>query len=443
MDLSQVAEVTNGVVHGEGAQVIEHVEIDSRRARPHTLFAALVGEHVDGHDYVGQARDNGAGGTLCTHRVDGNCVLVEDVTDALGLLARENLRLIGTPVVGITGSQGKTSAKDLLAHVLETSGPTVASFGSFNNELGVPLTVLRADNLTAHLVVEMGARGIGHIAELCRIAPPVIGVVLNVGSAHIGEFGSADAIARAKGELVEALPRNGVAVLNSNDERVLAMSERTSAKVLTFGRSGDVELGEVHLDARGDPHFTLAHDGLVVEVHVPQIGAHHAINAAAAAAASLAAGLNLPAIADRLNTATAASPMRMERHVRADGLVVINDAYNANPESMAAALRAVAGIARGRAVAVLGEMLELGDGSAEAHRSIGRLAAELGFVRVMVIGEGARPIAEGAGAIAEIVADVDSAVSTLSASLHPDDVVLVKASRGGRLERVVQALLNS
>jgi UDP-N-acetylmuramoyl-tripeptide--D-alanyl-D-alanine ligase len=443
MDLHQVAEATDGVLHGEGSHFVEDVEIDSRRVRPFTLFAALVGEHVDGHDFAGQAREDGASGTLGTRPVDGNCVVVNDVTVALGQLARENLRLIGTPVIGITGSQGKTSVKDLVAHVLAASGPTVASLGSFNNELGVPLTVLQADDLTAHLVVEMGARGIGHIADLCRIAPPDIGVVLNVGSAHIGEFGSAAAIALAKGELVEALPAGGVAVLNADDPLVSAMAERTSAKVLTFGVAGDVALGPITLNEAGQPHFTLTHDGVQVEVHVPQIGAHHAINAAAAAAAAIAAGLELPTIAERLGTAGAGSPMRMERHVRSDGVVVINDAYNANPESMAAALRAVAGIADGHGVAVLGEMLELGDGSSDAHREIGRLAAELGFSRVVVVGEGARAIADGAGSIAELVADVDVAIGTLSASLHADDVVLVKASRGGRLERVAHALLDS
>jgi UDP-N-acetylmuramoyl-tripeptide--D-alanyl-D-alanine ligase len=443
MDLHEVAEATGGTVHGEGAHLVQHVEIDSRLVRPFTLFAAIVGEHVDGHDYARQAREDGANGTLCTRPVYGNCVVVADVTAALGRLARHNLELIGVPVIGVTGSQGKTSVKDLIAHVLEADGPTVAPVGSFNNELGVPLTVLRADDLTKHLVVEMGARGIGHIAELCRIAPPDIGLVLNVGTAHIGEFGSADGIARAKGELIEALPSDGIAVLNADDPRVAAMGKRTSARQLTFGVSGDVALGQVTLDDGGEPHFTLAHDGVVAEVHVPQIGAHHAINAAAAAAAAIAAGLDLPTIVERLGTAGASSPMRMERRTRPDGLVVINDAYNANPESMAAALRAVAGIGHGRAVAVLGEMLELGDGSVEAHREIGRLAAELGFARVVVVGPGARPIADGAGAIAEVVDDVDVAIGTLSASLRPDDVVLVKASRGGRLERIAHALLES
>jgi UDP-N-acetylmuramoyl-tripeptide--D-alanyl-D-alanine ligase len=437
--LQEIADVTGGAARGE-ATVSSPATIDSRAVVPGGLFVALAGEHVDGHDYVRAAMDAGAAAVLSSRPVDAPGVQAFDVTKALGLLASENLRRIGTPVLGITGSQGKTSVKDLLAHVLEGSGPTVSPVGSLNNELGVPLTVLRADGHTAHLVVEMGARGVGHIAELCRIAPPTIGAVLNVGHAHVGEFGSPERIAEAKGELVEALPRDGVAVLNADDPLVSAMASRSSARVLTFGRTGDVALGRVTLDPAGQPRFALAHDGVVVDVHVPQIGAHHAINAAAAAAMALASGVHLEEVAARLSTAVAASPMRMERHVRDDGVVVVNDAYNANPESMEAALRAIAAIGHGRAVAVLGEMLELGDDSVDSHVRIGRLAAELGFVRVVAVGEGARGIAVGAGRVGELVADVDEATVTLSASLSGDEVVLVKASRGGRLERVARAL---
>ncbi|MBC7632621.1 UDP-N-acetylmuramoyl-tripeptide--D-alanyl-D-alanine ligase, partial [Aeromicrobium sp.] len=408
-----------------------------------TLFAALAGEHVDGHDYAGAAVASGAVGVLGSRAVEADCVVVPDVTDALARLAQWNIDQLDVQTIGVTGSQGKTGVKDLLAHVLHDTGATVAPVGSFNNELGVPLTVLRADRSTRFLVVEMGARGVGHIAHLCRIAPPTVGVVLNVGHAHIGEFGSPEAISQAKGELVEALPAGGVAVLNADDPLVSPMARRTRARVLTFGGSGDVVPGPVTVDDDGSPHFTLTHEGISADVVVPQMGAHHAINAAAAAAAALAVGLDLVTIAARLSTARAASPMRMERHDRADGLVVINDAYNANPESMTAALRSVASIARGHGVAVLGGMLELGDDSSGSHLEIGRLAAELGFTRVVVVGEGARGIATGAGPIAEWVPDVDVAVRTLSASLTGDEVVLVKASRGERLERVALALLQS
>ena len=442
MDLRTIAAVTGGALHGDGDVTVDAVVIDSRLATPGALFAAIEGDNVDGHDYA-----NDATATLGSRPVGRSGVTVDDVTVSLGVLAHENLRLIGMPVVvGITGSQGKTSVKDLLAHLFARSGSggpvsTVAPTGSFNNELGVPLTVLRADDTTTHLVVEMGARGIGHVAALCRIAPPTIGVVLNVGHAHLGEFGSADNIAVAKGEMVEALTVTGVAVLNADDPRVAAMAARTRARVLTFGTTGDVSLGPITLDTAGEPHFSLTYEGTSVDVHVPQVGAHHAINAAAAAATALAAGFDLVTIAARLATARASSPMRMERHVRADGLVVVDDTYNANPESMAAALHAVASIADGRGVAVLGQMLELGPDSEQAHVEVGRLAADLGFSRVVAVGEGARGIAAGAGSIAEVVPDVDVAIHTLTASLSGDEVVLVKASRDERLERVARALL--
>ncbi len=441
IDLDRVAETTGGVVHGEGGTLVDAVVIDSRDVRAGTLFAALAGEHVDGHDFAAAAVEGGAFAVLASRQLDVPCVVVDDVTKALADLARHNLTHTSATVIGVTGSQGKTSVKDLLAHILETSGPTISPRGSFNNELGVPLTVLRAGRETRFLVVEMGARGVGHISDLCQVAPPHIGVVLNVGSAHVGEFGSAEVIAQAKGELVEALGTDGIAVLNADDPLVSAMASRTTARVITFGADGDVAVGPVSLDEHGQPHFTLTHDSVTVDAHVPQIGEHHAANAGAAAAAAIAAGVDLPGIAARLETAKAASPMRMEHHVRDDGLVVVNDAYNANPESMAAALRAVATLGDGRPVGVLGEMLELGDASHDAHLGVGRLAAELGFVRVIAVGPGAAAIAEGAGRIGETVADVDAAIALLSASLHADDVVLVKASRGARLERVAQALL--
>lgn len=441
IDLNRVAEVTGGTVHGDGRTLVDSAVTDSREATPRALFVARVGELADGNDFVGAAVAAGAEGVLSDRVVDAPCVVVDDVTLALGALAHDNLVHTGASVVAITGSHGKTSVKDLLAHILEASGPTVAPPNSYNNEVGVPLTILRADASTRFLVVEMGARGVGHIAALCEIAPPHIGVVLNVGSAHVGEFGSAEVIAQAKGELVEALSSDGIAVLNADDSLVSAMASRTSARVITFGLDGDVAVGPVSLDEYGQPHFTLTHDGVTVDAHVPQIGEHHAANAGAAAAAAIAAGIDLPVVAERLKTAAARSPMRMEHHVRDDGLVVINDAYNANPDSMAAALRAVATLGDDRSVAVLGEMLELGDASHDAHLKVGRLAADLGFVRVIAVGPGAAAIAEGAGQIGETVTDVDAAVGLLSASLHADNVVLVKASRGGRLERVAQALL--
>ena len=443
LTLREIAEITGGTVHGDEAIVVDApATLDSRAAEPGGLFVAIVGERVDGHEFAAQSVAAGAAAVLASREVDAPCVVVDDVVVALGRLARHVIdELEDVTVVAITGSTGKTSAKDLIAQLLEPDGVTVATAGNFNNELGVPLTVLRADELTRFLVVEMGARALGNIAELCRIVPPDVGVVLNVGHAHIGEFGSAEVIAQTKGELAEAVQSDGVVVLNADDALVAAMAVRTEAAVVTFGETGDVRVSDLEIDSTGCPRFTLTHGGRSVPAYVPLIGEYHAWNAAAAVAASIVLGVDLATAAERLAKAGPRSPMRMEHHLRPDGVVVVNDAYNANPESMAAALRAVAAIAGGRAVAVLGEMLELGADSHEAHVEIGRLAAELGFTRVVVVGDGARGIAEGAGDVAVSVDDVDVAVRTLSASLSGDEVVLVKASRGGRLERVADALL--
>lgn len=447
LTLGEIATIVHGDVDAAHADVLvaSAASVDSRAVEPGGLFVAVVGEQVDGHDYAVGALDVGAAAVLASRPIDGPCVVVPDVTAALGLLTREVLRRIPALVVAITGSQGKTSVKDLIAHVLSPSGRTVAAHGSFNNDLGVPLTALRADADTDFLVLEMGARGIGHIARLCEIAPPHIGVVLNVGTAHLGEFGSADAIALAKGELVEALSDDGIAVLNADDPRTAAMAVRTSARVLSFGENGTMELGALSVDDAGEPSFTLSHAGETVAVRVPQIGAHHAINAAAAAAVCAAAGLDLTTIAERLGTATPRSPMRMARTTRSDGVLIIDDTYNANPDSMSAALRAVARLkTRNRRIAaVLGEMRELGEHSAVYHREMGEVAARCDYDLVVAVGEAAWPIADGAeNAGTDVVraADTDAATEVVSGWLLPGDVVLVKASRGARLERVTAAL---
>lgn len=446
--LRQIAVETGGRAEGDDTLVVDGAAVvDSRRVTPGSLFVAVPGERVDGHDYVSAAVDNGAVATLATRAVPGPHVIVDEPVEALGRLATARLaaaRAQGAlDVVAVTGSQGKTSVKDLIGQILVTDGATVAPEGSFNNELGVPLTVLRADEDTRHLVLEMGARGIGHIAQLCAIAPPDVAVVLNVGTAHAGEFGGLEQTARAKGELVEALGPGGVAVLNADDERVAAMAARTQGRVITFGRTGDVRIASVvELDTDGFPHFTVAVDGDRFAVTVPQVGQHHAINAVAAIAACRALDIPVAAAVDALARAHAASPMRMERHRTASGAVVINDSYNANPESMTAALQALAGLAPGRGIAVLGEMLELGEQSREQHERIGRLAAELGVARVVAVGRGASAIALGAGTIGEVAEDVESAAAAVSSHLSGDDVILVKASRGVRLERVVDILLS-
>jgi UDP-N-acetylmuramoyl-tripeptide--D-alanyl-D-alanine ligase len=450
MTLAEIADVVGGVAHG-AATVTGGAFLDTRTPESGGLFVALAGERVDGHDFAGAAGAAGAVAALGTRPTELPTVVVPDVTAALGRLARHVVdRLPEVVVLAMTGSQGKTGTKDYLAHVLADAGPTIATRGNFNNELGVPLTVLRAGLDTRYLVVEMGARGVGHVAELCEIAPPHIAAVLNVGTAHIGEFGSRDAIAQAKGEIVEALRPDGTAVLNADDDLVSAMATRTAATVTTFGIApADVAVSEVTSDDLGRQSFEVVHRGSGATVHLAQVGAFQWRNAAAAAAMALAAGLDLDAVADTLGDAGPASRWRMELTERADGLVVVNDAYNANPESMRAALETLAGIgARSgrRTVAVLGEMLELGDGALDAHTAVGAYAAEVGIDLLVTVGPAADAVArgyEGARAPGDAVttAGRDAAAEWLRHNVSAADVVLVKASRGAALELVADDLL--
>ena len=447
LTLAEVADAVGGElldVPDPRVAVTGDVELDSRRIRPGGLFVALAGERVDGHEHAAGAVEAGAVGVLAARPVGVPAVVVPDVPAALADLARSVLdRLPGITVVGITGSSGKTSTKDLLAQLLAELGPTVAPPGSFNNELGHPYTVLRSTVDTRYLVLEKSARGIGHVAWLTRIARPRIGVVLNVGTAHLGEFGSRENIARAKGELVEALPADGVAVLNADDPLVLAMADRTAARVVTvgLGETAGVRAVDVTLDDRGTPSYELVTAAGSVPVTLAVHGEHQVGNSLAAAAVALELGMPLPAVAGALGRARALSRWRMEVTERPDGVLVVNDAYNANPESMAAALRALTTMARGRrSWAVLGEMAELGPSAADQHRRVGELTAELGVDRVVVVGPAAQPIHAAAREGAVQVDDADAAIALLRAQLRPQDVVLVKASRAAGLERVALAL---
>lgn len=456
LTVARVGAVTGGVPHGvdPAARVTGSVEFDSRRVGPGGLFVAFEGEHVDGHDYAAAARSAGAVAAIVTRAVDAPYLLVSDALDALAALAAEVARQLSATVVGITGSSGKTTTKDLVAGLLERVGPTVAPPGSFNNELGYPYTVLRADAATRFLVLEASARGVGHIRALTHIVPPRIGVVLNVGTAHLGEFGSREAIATAKGELVEALPsaaHGGVAVLNADDPLVAAMAGRTAARVVTVGEAPGAELRaeQVGLDDLGRASFRLTTPAGRVPVALRLSGAHHVANALAAAAVALECGLPLDAVGAGLSEAEPRSRWRMEVSERADGTVFVNDAYNANPESVRAALTALAAIGRARSartVAVLGEMAELGgDGPAE-HDAVGRLAVRLDISRLVAVGAAARPIERGAAlegswdGESSWVADAPAAVRLLRAELRAGDVVLVKASRAASLERIIGAL---
>jgi UDP-N-acetylmuramoyl-tripeptide--D-alanyl-D-alanine ligase len=457
MTLPEIAEVVGGEVHDDtGVTVTGPAFVDSRSPQAGGLFVAFVGERADGHEFAVAAVESGAAAVLGQRRLGVPTVVVDDPLVALTTLARHVLaRLEDVRVVALTGSQGKTGTKDLLAEVLATAGTTVATQGSCNNEIGLPLTVLRAGTDTEFLVLEMGARGVGHVAELCAVAPPDVSLVLNVGKAHIGEFGTQQEIARAKGEIVEALEPEGTAVLNADDSLVAAMADRTRGRVVTFGEASgaDVQLADLTLDELGRPRFTLTAGEEAATVAMGLLGEHQAHNACAAAAVALALGLPLTDVADALSAATPASRWRMEVTERADGVVVINDAYNANPDSMRAALKALAAVGRGRGpgartVAVLGEMRELGESSRDEHDAIGRLAVRLDINQLVVVGEAARPLHLGAclegswGEESVFVADNAEATAWLRAHLEPGDVVLLKASRGAALETVAEALLD-
>ncbi len=458
MSLGELATVVGGqVAAGDDPRLVVDAPayLDSRTPVPGGLFVAIAGERVDGHDYAA-----GQHAVLGSRPTESPTVVVHDPVAALGRLARHVADRLAIPVLALTGSQGKTGTKDLLAHVLADRAPCVATAGNNNNELGVPLTVLRADTSTEHLVVEMGARGVGHITYLCQIAPPTVAAVLNVGTAHVGEFGSTEAIAVAKGEIVEALPADGTAVLNLADPRVAAMGARTRAGICGFGPAdgagvgagvgaADVTFSGVELDDLGRPSFVLGHRGRSAHVRLGLTGAHQVHNATAAAAMALAVGLDLDEIAASLSSARSPSRWRMELTERADGLVVLNDAYNANPASMRAALEALATLgAHGRrTIAVLGEMLELGEGSPAAHREVGRAVADLDVAVVVAVGPGARGIAEGAREVATwsgqvvSVAGRDEASAWVGNNAGGRDAVLVKASRGAALEAVAASLL--
>jgi UDP-N-acetylmuramoyl-tripeptide--D-alanyl-D-alanine ligase len=447
LTLAEVAAAVGGVltdVPDPAARVTGDVELDSRRIGRGGLFVALAGARVDGHEHAAGAVRAGAVGVLAARPVGVPAVVVPDVPEALAALAHAVLdRLPGVTVVGVTGSSGKTSTKDLLAQLLAELGPTVAPPGSFNNELGHPYTVLRSTADTRYLVLEKSSRGIGHIAWLTRIARPRVGVVLNVGSAHLGEFGSRENIALAKSELVQALPADGLAVLNADDPLVLAMASRTAARVVTVGSSpaADVRAAGVSLDPLGVPSYELVTAAGSVPVTLAVHGAHQVGNSLAAAAVALELGLPLTGVAAALGRAKALSRWRMEVTERADGVLVVNDAYNANPESMAAALRALMTMARGRrSWAVLGPMGELGESADDAHRRVGALTAELGVDRVVVVGPEAQPLHDAARDISVHVPDAAAAIALLEQELEPEDVVLIKASRAAGLERVALAL---
>ena len=470
--LSEIARITGGRLHpvghdadgnanndaGADPLVDGPVVTDSREAAAGSLYIARIGEALDGHEYVAAARAKGAVAALTSRPVPGlPCVVVQDVQEAFVCLAKAllegNRRVV---VIGITGSSGKTSTKDLLFSVLARHGETVANVGSLNSPVGVPLTICRITPTTAYLILEMGSRGIGHIEYLTQIAPPQIGIVLNVGTAHLSEFGSREAIGKAKAELVQALPATGLAVLNADDPIVSEMAHLTRARVIPVGESSlaTVRALDISLDKQGRASFTLVTDQGTIAVALALHGAHQVGNALSVAAVALTVGMSLPDVAAGLGDARPLSRWRMEVHERADGVTIVNDAYNANPDSMKAALKALAAMGKGRRTwAVLGEMRELGPESISEHEAMGRLAVNLNVSRVVAVGQGTQPIDDGArqeraggssGSRAEQsvwVPDTDAAYELLQQNLAPGDIVLVKSSRDAGLRWLGDRLL--
>ncbi|OBK50450.1 UDP-N-acetylmuramoyl-tripeptide--D-alanyl-D-alanine ligase [Mycobacterium sp. 1081908.1] len=494
LTVAQIAEIVGGTLAditpdaAAELRVTGTVEFDSRAVGPGGLFLALPGARADGHDHAASAVAAGAVAVLAARPVGVPAIVVEPegasgsragvlehdadgsgaaVLAALAKLARAvaaELVAGGLRIIGITGSSGKTSTKDLVAAVLAPLGEVVAPPGSFNNELGHPWTVLRATRRTDYLILEMSARHPGNIAALAEIAPPAIGVVLNVGTAHLGEFGSREAIARTKAELVQAVPPSGVVILNVDDPAVAAMADVATARVVRVSRAAHTDAGPsdvwadgVSLDELARPRFTLHAMDSEVDVRLGVFGDHQVTNALCAAAVALHCGAGVEQVADALAGAGPVSRHRMHVTTRADGVTVIDDAYNANPDSMRAGLQALAWIAHGsrqgaaekrRSWAVLGEMAELGEDAITEHDRIGRLAVRLDVSRLVVVGTGRSMSAMHDGAVMEgswggetlSVPDGDAALALLRAELRPGDVVLVKASNAAGLGALAEAL---
>ncbi len=438
-----IANATGGTLVADVDTTVSSVVKDSRDVTPGALYAAFVGERVDGHDYVDAARERGATLCLVARSVAGPHILVDDVAVALGNLARAylaELRLRGhITVIGITGSNGKTTTKDLLAHMLPE---VVAPVGSDNNEIGLPLTVLTADDDTRHLVLEMGASSPGDIAYLTRIAPLDVAVVLMVGSAHSAGYGSQDALAAEKATILDGVLPGGVGIVNADDPRVARMTGR-APRTVTFGfGSADVAGRERRVEG-GRAAFLV--DGHAV--HLALLGDHHAVNALAAIAVARECGLSTADAATAVSAATPVSPHRMALTERADGVTILDDAYNASPESMRAAFRALRTVANGHTSwAVIGEMLEMGAASMQAHDDIGIDAVRLGISHLVVVGAGARPayvsaVREGSwGDEAAFVATIEEALALVRDRVAPGDTVLVKGSHGTGLWRLADEL---
>ncbi|MDO5729057.1 MAG: UDP-N-acetylmuramoyl-tripeptide--D-alanyl-D-alanine ligase [Actinomycetaceae bacterium] len=451
-----IASEVNGRLEGDNVQVTGGVFTDSRACQEGSLYIARIGESLDGHDFIESAIDNGAVCAIVTNPEAGPGdlprIVVDDATRALGLLARAHLKRLRheseITVVGITGSVGKTTTKDLTARVLQTFGPTVAPESSFNNEVGMPLTVLKATEETRYLVLEMGASGAGHLQYLTSIAAPDVAVELAVGKAHLGGFGSVDKLARAKAELVEGLYKGGTAILNMDDKNVANMAELTNGPVLYFSAKGnskaDVRATHIRLNDESCPHFDLEAGDVLKRVKLRLVGRHQVTNALAAISVCLDLGLDPRQVVDAINGFEAVSPHRM--HVfESSGALIIDDSYNANPDSMRAGLEVLArlGERAPRRVAVLGEMLELGQSSPTLHRDVGELADQAHVDLLITVGPGAREIANPMQGRAEChhFDDADEAATLVKEIVRPEDVVFIKGSQYSGVWRIADEFI--
>ena len=445
MKASEIASVVQGTLHGADVTVTEAAVINSSEATPGSLFLAIKGERVDGHDYVSDAQSHGAVLTLSTKEVAGSHIVVSDVVVALGKLAQHvRSNLLNLTVIGITGSQGKTTTKELLTAVLSSAAPTVAPHGNFNNEIGAPLSLLHCTEETKYCIVEMGARHKGDIAHLCSIAQPNVGVVLKVGTAHLGEFGSVEKIAETKSELISSLSAEATGILGTYDEYTPKMAALHKGKNITFGEGAECDIRATDIEVReGRAHFDLVTPEGRSAVGLRIVGLHQVANALAVASVATVLGLSLDQIASGLSTAESHAKWRMEIY-ELPSLVLINDAYNASPEAMAAALQTLVHFAQergGESWAFLGKMHELGESSDADHADIGTLASELGIDHLVCVSapQYGSDIAKEDSTTVHLCADKAEAL-TVASNINPGDVVLVKASRSEKLEELADAI---
>ena len=441
-------------------KVTGKVVIDSRKVSQGDLFVAINGEKVDGHDFCHEAIKKGAIAVVSSKELVGIPTLLvkegnatsknvdQPTVIALGKLANCLLmKLPGIFKIAVTGSSGKTTTKDLLFDLGNLIGPTVAPVGSFNNEIGMPQTILECDEKTKVLILEMGAREVGNIKKLCQIAKPDTSILLNIGSAHIEIFGSRELILKTKSEIIECLNAEDVAVLNHEDETF--SKQKTKAKVVSFGLSGaDVSAKNVVLNDKAQASYELEFEGKVSQVNLKIVGAHQVSNSLAAAAVFLKKGLDIDLVAKTLSNSVAKSKWRMQVEVNRKNITVINDSYNANPESMKAAIRTLKQVgADKKTFIIVGEMLELGSDSKQMHEEVADLIQKLDVKKTLVVGNGAKIISDYLSSNAykgrlEFCVDIDSAISKTKEMVEINDVVLVKASRAIGLERVANALMN-